>query len=102
MAVVAATTTTSAAITTTTARTTAAVNAPVASFADIGVMKLQIVATTLIMTTTEHSHSANVASTSSNNEPPHWIIDSGATDHLTSDHERLNVRERYGGRIMSK
>jgi histone deacetylase 1/2 len=45
----------------------------------------------------EHSRSANHASTS-NTEAPHWLVDSGATDHLTSDLDRLHVRERYGGK----
>uniref|UniRef100_A0ACD5TNX4 Uncharacterized protein n=1 Tax=Avena sativa TaxID=4498 RepID=A0ACD5TNX4_AVESA len=29
---------------------------------------------------------------------PHWYMDSGATDHLTSDLDRLSVHERYGGK----
>ena len=27
-----------------------------------------------------------------------WVVDSGATDHLTSDLERLHFHERYGGK----
>src|SRR4051812_39507664 len=34
---------------------------------------------------------------SASNNSTHWIMDSGTTDHLTSDLERLHVRERYGG-----
>ena len=41
--------------------------------------------------------SGNMASTSSNDQP-HWHMDTGATDHLTSDLERLHVYERYGGK----
>jgi hypothetical protein len=44
----------------------------------------------------DNSRSGNTTSTSSNN-PPHWIMDSGATDHPTSDLERLLMHERYGG-----
>ncbi|KAK1603217.1 hypothetical protein QYE76_018220 [Lolium multiflorum] len=35
--------------------------------------------------------SGNSASTSSNTDSGHWVMDSGATDHLTSDLERLHV-----------
>jgi histone deacetylase 1/2 len=41
--------------------------------------------------------SGNAASTSQS-DPPHWLVDSGATDHLTHDMERLHVHERYNGR----
>ncbi|XP_073363510.1 uncharacterized protein [Aegilops tauschii subsp. strangulata] len=47
----------------------------------------------------DHDHrSANSASTSSSHEPPHWILDMGATDHLTNDLDRLHFHERYGGK----
>ncbi|KAK1645128.1 hypothetical protein QYE76_062933 [Lolium multiflorum] len=42
--------------------------------------------------------SGNSASTSSNTDSGHWVMDSGATDHLTSDLERLHVRAPYGGK----
>ena len=32
------------------------------------------------------------------NENPPWYMDTGSTDHLTSDLERLHVHERYGGK----
>jgi hypothetical protein len=35
----------------------------------------------------------NFASTSS----PSWMMDTGATDHLTNDLQRLHMQERYGG-----
>lgn len=41
--------------------------------------------------------SGNSASTSSTDVPP-WFMDSGATDHLTSDLSRLNMHERYAGK----
>jgi histone deacetylase 1/2 len=46
----------------------------------------------------DNYHSGNSASTSSNNNNHHnppWYLDTGATDHLTSDLERLHVHERY-------
>ena len=47
----------------------------------------------------DHDHrAANSASTSSSHEPPHWILDTGATDHLTNDLDRLHFHERYGGK----
>jgi hypothetical protein len=52
----------------------------------------------------DNYHSGNSASTSSNNNNnnhhhnPPWYLDTGATDHLTSDLERLHVHERYGGK----
>jgi histone deacetylase 1/2 len=45
----------------------------------------------------DESRSSNAAS-SSQSDPAHWLIDSGATDHLTHDMERLNVHKRYNGR----
>ncbi|KAK1601131.1 hypothetical protein QYE76_007892 [Lolium multiflorum] len=42
--------------------------------------------------------SGNGASTSSNDNEQYWHLDTGATDHLTSDLERLHVHERYGGK----
>jgi histone deacetylase 1/2 len=44
-----------------------------------------------------NSRAGNSASTSNNNNNPHWYMDTGATDHLTSDLERLHMHERYGG-----
>jgi hypothetical protein len=50
----------------------------------------------------DNYRSRNSASTSSNNNNNHhnpsWYLDTGATDHLTSDLERLHVHERYGGK----
>jgi histone deacetylase 1/2 len=40
--------------------------------------------------------SGNSASTGSPVFPP-WIMDTGATDHLTNDLQRLHMQERYGG-----
>jgi histone deacetylase 1/2 len=42
-------------------------------------------------------HAGYSASTNSHENPP-WYLDTGATDHLTSDLERLHVHERYGGK----
>ncbi|KAK1610107.1 hypothetical protein QYE76_033780 [Lolium multiflorum] len=42
--------------------------------------------------------SANAASTSSSDVPPPWLMDSGATEHLTSQLERLQVHDRYDGK----
>jgi hypothetical protein len=39
----------------------------------------------------------NAVSTSYNTDAPIWHLDSGATDHLTSDLARLHLHERYGG-----
>jgi histone deacetylase 1/2 len=39
---------------------------------------------------------AGLASTSYGVDP-NWYIDSGATDHITGDLEKLSVRERYNG-----
>jgi hypothetical protein len=48
----------------------------------------------------DNYRSGNSASTSSNNNHhnPPWYLDTGATDHLTSDLERLHVHERYRGK----
>ena len=40
--------------------------------------------------------SANSASTNTVDFP--WVLDTGATDHLTNDLERLQVHERYDGK----
>ena len=42
--------------------------------------------------------SGNAASTNSGNHIPPWLMDSGATDHITSDLERLHLHERYAGK----
>ena len=44
-----------------------------------------------------NQRSGNAASMSSVNSS-HWLMDTGATDHLTSDLERLHTHERYGGK----
>ena len=41
--------------------------------------------------------SAAVAATSSYKVDPHWYSDTGATDHITSDLDRLALREQYHG-----
>jgi hypothetical protein len=41
--------------------------------------------------------SAAMAATSSYKVDPNWYCDIGATDHITSDLDRLAVRERYHG-----
>jgi histone deacetylase 1/2 len=41
--------------------------------------------------------SASLASTSSYKIDPNWYMNTGATDHITSDLDRLAVRERYNG-----
>jgi hypothetical protein len=38
-----------------------------------------------------------VAHTSSYTIDPNWYVDTGATDHITSDLDRLALRERYHG-----
>jgi hypothetical protein len=43
------------------------------------------------------SRSGNTASTS-HSDLPHWLVDSGDTNHLTHDMERLHVHERYNDR----
>jgi histone deacetylase 1/2 len=45
---------------------------------------------------TGEEHSANTASTSYNIDPG-WYTNSSATDHMTSDLDRLNFLERYNG-----
>lgn len=45
---------------------------------------------------TEEVHSAPmVAMTTSNQVDPNWYTDSSATDHITSDLDRLAMREKY-------
>lgn len=41
--------------------------------------------------------SANVAAKSSYKVDTDWFPDTGATDHITSDLDRLAIRERYHG-----
>jgi hypothetical protein len=43
------------------------------------------------------SPSTAVAHTSSYTIDPNWYVDTGATDHITSDLDRLALRERYHG-----
>jgi hypothetical protein len=45
----------------------------------------------------EDPPSAAVATTTSYKVDPNWYNDTGATDHITSDLDRLAVRERYHG-----
>jgi hypothetical protein len=45
----------------------------------------------------EDPPSAAVATTTSYKVDPNWYSDTGATDHITSDLDRLAVRERYHG-----
>ena len=45
-----------------------------------------------------NSRSGNSASTNSNNNPASWVMDSGATDHLTSQLDRLHFHTPYGGK----
>ena len=46
-----------------------------------------------------NQRSGNAASTStSSTDYPPWLMDSGATDHLTNHLERLHVHDRYGGK----
>lgn len=40
----------------------------------------------------------NSATFGSYNNDPNWYIDTGATDHLTSDLDRLSLPERYQGK----
>jgi histone deacetylase 1/2 len=44
----------------------------------------------------EENHTANHV-TSSYHADPSWYMDSGATDHITGDLERLHVRDTYHG-----
>jgi hypothetical protein len=44
--------------------------------------------------------SAALASTSSYKVDPNWYSDTGATDHITSDLDRLTVRDQYQGNGM--
>lgn len=41
--------------------------------------------------------SANLAATSNYKVDTNWFSDTGATDHITSDLDRLAIRERYNG-----
>jgi hypothetical protein len=41
--------------------------------------------------------SANLAATSNYKVDTNWFLDTGATDHITSDLDRLAIRERYSG-----
>jgi histone deacetylase 1/2 len=43
-----------------------------------------------------NQRSGNGVTTSHN--PPHWLMDSGASDHFTNDLERLHIHERYNGK----
>jgi hypothetical protein len=45
----------------------------------------------------EDPHSAVVANTSSYQIDPNWYSDTVATDHITSDLDRLAMRKRYNG-----
>jgi hypothetical protein len=69
-------------------RTTAAANAPSVKFATIGGM---------LRSKNNNERAGNTACTSYNTDAPVWHLDSGATDHLTSDLARLHLQERYGG-----
>jgi histone deacetylase 1/2 len=46
------------------------------------------------------ARNANAANTNNQgyNADPNWYFDSGATDHLTSDLDRLSIQERYAGK----
>ncbi|KAK1620353.1 hypothetical protein QYE76_025870 [Lolium multiflorum] len=46
----------------------------------------------------QDQRSGNGASTSSNDHEQYWHLDTGVTDHPTSDLERLHFHERYGGK----
>jgi hypothetical protein len=66
-------------------RTTASANAPIVKSATIGGMLRRTAGTA-------NNHRArNTTSTSYNNDPPVWHLDSGATDHLTSNLARLHL-----------
>jgi hypothetical protein len=45
----------------------------------------------------EDPHSTTMAATSSYQVDPNWYSDMGATDHITSDLDRLAIREKYHG-----
>lgn len=45
----------------------------------------------------DYIRSGNSASTSSSDNQP-WMLDSGATEHFTSELERLQVHEQYDGK----
>jgi histone deacetylase 1/2 len=45
----------------------------------------------------EEQPSAAVTATNSYNLDPNWYNDTGATDHITSDLDRLTLREKYTG-----
>jgi hypothetical protein len=44
--------------------------------------------------------SAALASTSSYKVDPNWYSDTGTTDHITSDLDRVAVRDQYKGNDM--
>ncbi|KAM0879310.1 hypothetical protein ACQ4PT_034299 [Festuca glaucescens] len=46
----------------------------------------------------EEYHGGNSATTGHYNIDPNWYMDTGATDHLTSDLDRLSVHECYHGK----
>lgn len=46
----------------------------------------------------EEYRGGNSATTGSYNNDTNWYIDTGATDHLTSDLDRLSIQERYHGK----
>lgn len=45
----------------------------------------------------EDTNFAGVATTTSYQVDPNWYMDSGATDHITSDLDRLTIKDKYGG-----
>ncbi|KAJ0983603.1 hypothetical protein J5N97_011858 [Dioscorea zingiberensis] len=45
----------------------------------------------------ESANFAGLTTTPSYQIDPNWYMDSGATDHITSDLDRLTVKEKYGG-----
>jgi hypothetical protein len=46
---------------------------------------------------TDDPPSANMAATSSYQVDPNWYSDTGATDHITSDLDRLTMHQQYNG-----
>jgi hypothetical protein len=48
----------------------------------------------------DEAPSAALSSTCSYKVDPNWYIDTGATDHITSDLDRLTMREPYHGNDM--